>query len=357
MNAVIASTPGSSVNAVFSMPRGITYDPSAKRLVVVTNDAIEQIDPSSGTVTTLAQNSGAQGAGGSCAFLVPIPPAAACLGGLLAVTASPSGLFVAQSCSSEILETLDGGALQYFAGANEAVPPGLLTAAASDGPASSVVFAGDEGDQPFGFLGLWEDPQGVLWVANTGERRIQRIADGWVDLVAGGGGPGIFDGPGAEASFLIPRAIVGDGQGNLWVGDGAAIRQIDADLQVTTFSGNPEEVGHVDGPPNKAEFQDILGITRAGDGTLYVLDGTLVGDPSEVPVSSTPTQFVLFVRRIDSSGNVTTVAGDGEPSTAYRDGPALHVPVDGFFLAVDPEDKNVYLTAPFANRVRVLRLP
>ncbi len=128
-------------------------------------------------------------------------------------------------------------------------------------------------------------------------------------------------------------------------------------MQVTTFSGNPGEIGHVDGPPAKAQFQEILGITRAGDGTLYVLDGTIVGEAALTPFESFATQFVLFVRRIDSSGNVTTVAGDGETSTAYRDGPALHVPVDGFFLAVDPEDQNVYLTAPFANRVRVLRLP
>ena len=356
LDVVLQSTPGPASSAVLSLPTGVGYDPKSKKLVVVTLDAIDQVDPSDGVVTALVATPGQSE--GTCGFVVQPPsPLGACLGKSLAVAPGPAGAFVAQKCAAQLIQVLDGGVLQFVAGANQPTSAEELPSAISDGAADTVVFDGQDSDSPFPFMGMWQDPQGVLWVANTGERRIQRVSNGWVDLVAGGGGPGLFDGPGAEASFVLPRAIVGDGQGNLWVGDGAAIRHIDSSLEVTTFSGVPGTVGHKDGSAKQALFQDILGIARADDGNLYVIDGALVGDAAAAPLSSYPTLFVLFVRRVDSSGTVTTVAGNGEPSTAYRDGPALHVPVDGFFLAVDADDKHVYLTAPFANRVRVLTLP
>ena len=69
-----------------------------------------------------------------------------------------------------------------------------------------------------------------------------------LSLLAGAlGGVGNLDGTGATARFSFPRAIAGDGGGNLYIGDNRTIRKLVlATGVVTTLAGTPGQEGSAD---------------------------------------------------------------------------------------------------------------
>lgn len=68
--------------------------------------------------------------------------------------------------------------------------------------------------------GVAIDAQGAIYVADTGNHRIRRIApDGAVTTVAGNGTAGFQNGLGAAAQFNAPRGVAIDTLGNLYVAD------------------------------------------------------------------------------------------------------------------------------------------
>jgi sugar lactone lactonase YvrE len=151
-------------------------------------------------------------------------------------------------------------------------------------------------------------PDGSLYVSDTGNHSIRRIringSDVTVDTIAGNGVPGFVDGDAANARFRVPTglALSADGQ-TLYVADlnNHRIRTVNlATGQVGTLSGNGE-IGSLDGPPSESSFNQPIGITRDSDGTLYVTE-----------ISSS------LIRRVDLSGNATTVAGGSR--VKFRDG-------------------------------------
>jgi hypothetical protein len=73
------------------------------------------------------------------------------------------------------------------------------------------------------------------------------------------------------------------------------IREVDSSGNVTTLAGNGNR-GFVDGsggPTGTAEFNNVYSVAVDESGDVYVVDG-----------------LNCAIRKIDSSGNVTTVAGN-----------------------------------------------
>ncbi len=347
-NAFLTTTDGPATSMVLSLPTGIAVDPGGGKLYIASLSAVQSLDLVSQTLSSIVVSSAA--AGGTCGIGIGGVPMSLALwpdGGLVLDLSSFGN--IQGGPSAQVLSTVSlDGKLGLLAGHYQIdFQDGLASEAGFSGQARGFV-------QPFALVGLWVDPQGVVWVADVGNGRIRRISDDYVISVAGGGIYGDAEGP--LATIDNPTGIVGDGHGNFWISDGAAVRAMDAQLNVTTLAGVRTEQGHIDGPGETARFQTIFSITRSADGMLYVIDGAFIGDEN-LAVGDFLTDFALYIRRIDPSGNVTTVAGNGAPSSAYADGPALHTAIDGFLIAVDPADKHVYFTAPFANRIRVLDLP
>jgi hypothetical protein len=116
-----------------------------------------------------------------------------------------------------------------------------------------------------------------------------------LSLLAGAlGGVGTLDGTGATARFRSPRAIAGDGAGNLYIGDFAnrTIRKIVlATGVVTTLAGTPGQQGSVDGTGAAARFNGPFGMVSDGAGNLYVGDGYTIR------------------KVVTATGAVTTIAG------------------------------------------------
>jgi sugar lactone lactonase YvrE len=163
--------------------------------------------------------------------------------------------------------------------------------------------------------GVAFDAAGNVYVANTGDNTIRRVAPGGaVTILAGSPGlTGSADGPGSTARFNGPRGVAVDGVGNVYVADtgNEIIREISPAGVVTTLAGAPGQSGDLDGPGGSACLFNPEGVAVDSLGNLYVAD---TGNNA--------------VREITPAGVVSTLAGldtqspyEGSGSSgAYADG-------------------------------------
>lgn len=176
------------------------------------NNRIRRIDRD-GTVTTLAgfDEGFADGEGTAARFDTP--------SGLAVDRAG--NLYVADTGNHAIRKITPLGVVSTVAGTGQA--------GFHDGAAAQAQFNGP--------IGVAVDAHGDVYVADTYNDRIRKIdAQGRVSTVAGGERPGNADGLGMQARFDTPTALVVDAQGIVWVADtrNNAIRRIAPDGAVTT---------------------------------------------------------------------------------------------------------------------------
>lgn len=148
-------------------------------------------------------------------------------------------------------------------------------------------------------FGVATDAAGNVYVADTVTSTIRRITTaGEVTTFAGSPGQtGNVDGTGAAARFTNPTALAVDGNGNVYVADNGnhTIRRITPAGAVTTFAGAAGQLGSADGAGTVARFRFPAGLAIDGSGNVFVADsrnGT--------------------IRRITPAGVVSTVAGLAE---------------------------------------------
>jgi sugar lactone lactonase YvrE len=139
--------------------------------------------------------------------------------------------------------------------------------------------------------GVAVDTNGIVYVADTGNHTIRKIAvDGTVSTLAGSAGnPGALNATGSNASFYEPEGVAVNGNGSLiYVADtwNHTIRQITSAGVVTTLAGNPGVFG------TNSLFYQPQGIAVGGDGNIYIGD---TGNGT--------------IRKITPGGSVTTLAG------------------------------------------------
>ncbi len=184
---------------------------------------------------------------------------------------------------------------------------------------------------------------------------------------------GSLDGDSTEARFSSPAGIVANNDGSLYVVDQAnhRIRFISPSREVTTYAGSSR--GFRSGSATEARFYDPLDISVGDDGNLYVTDTynnsirvvsrdvnqgiivtTLAGNgdsgdqdgsrgtvrmhhPAGIAAHPSGDLYVTDyinhkVKRVETDGKVTSVAGDG--AYGYRDGdrPRFNSP---FYLTAD----------------------
>ncbi len=146
------------------------------------------------------------------------------------------------------------------------------------------------------------DVAGNLYVTDRDNVRIRKISTaGIVSTIAGTGVAGFLNGEASAARFRTTGGITIDSQGNLYVADwdNHKIRKISTDGFVTTFAGG--SAGFTNGEKSIALFNIPKGITIDNSGNFYVAD-----------------QENHSIRKISSSGIVSTVAGNG--NSGFIDG-------------------------------------
>lgn len=140
-------------------------------------------------------------------------------------------------------------------------------------------------------------PDGSVYVADLFNNRIRKIVDGKVTTFAGKTNyGGIADGNGLSALFIYPIRMTTDANGNLYTldGDDPRVRKITPGADVTTFAGAATP-GFKDGAADAALFQPGNGgIVADVHGNVYKADA----------VNNS-------IRKISPSGEVTTIAGNG----------------------------------------------
>ncbi len=112
--------------------------------------------------------------------------------------------------------------------------------------------------------------------------------------VAGYSGDG---GPASEAELTAPHAIVADASGNVFIADrfNHVIRKINPSGTISTIAGTGVAGFSGDGgPASNAALNNPAGLAFDGDGNLYIAD-----------------MYNERIRKIDLSGNISTVAGNG----------------------------------------------
>lgn len=154
--------------------------------------------------------------------------------------------------------------------------------------------------------GIAIDASGILYVADTMNHRIRRIAlDGFVSTFAGLATAGTTNGSAAVAKFNQPLGIAIDAAGNAYVTEvtSHAIRKILPDGTTSLFSGSATTAGDADGVAATALFNAPAGITYASSGLLYVADaGNNV------------------IRTLTATGEAATYAGSGDNDTIDGNG-------------------------------------
>jgi sugar lactone lactonase YvrE len=145
--------------------------------------------------------------------------------------------------------------------------------------------------------------EGELLIADTENHRIRKVdRDGVIVTIAGTGinGFGGDDGPPDKAQLWSPRGLAFDPSGNLLIADTAnhRIRRIERRedaLVITTVAGTGSSgFGGDGGSAKNAQLSGPRGIAVDSAGNIYIAD---TGNHR--------------VRKIDGSGNISTVAGDG----------------------------------------------
>ena len=190
--------------------------------------------------------------------------------------------------------------------------------------------------------GLAVDAAGTLYVADTGNNAVRRIApDGMVSTLAGDGVAGYRDGFGAEARFNGPVGIAVDTGGRVLVADtyNERIRAIAPDGTVATLAGGAQS-GALDGDAAAAQFHTPCGVAVDGSGTIYVADtgnGLIraispAGTVATIPYTTVdplrhPTGIAIGAARdiyvADDTGRIVEISTDGAARTVAGSHPGF----------------------------------
>lgn len=240
---------GTGAAALFKDLKGIALDEAHGCLYVAdtSNNVIRKVTLA-GVVTTLAgsgKRADATGTGAAAAFSLPVG---------IAVD-SAGNVYVADTGNHRIKKITPGGVVTNVIGTGRAGFVNGTSTAQLNAPEALLV-----------------RPDGTIYVADTGNHAIRKIANGVLSTVAGTGVSGFVDGPIAASKFFSPKGIDADPSGNLYVADAgnSRIRRIDfAASTVTTIAGSGV-AGNVDGDPAAAQFRNPAGVSFAG--AVYVSD-------------------------------------------------------------------------------------
>ncbi len=185
------------------------------------------------------------------------------------------------------------------------------------GPVGAAQFAGPDS------IAVGRD--GLL-VADTGNNRVRRLADGKVETVAGSD-LAAFRGDGGLARFALlssPKTILADGVGNIYFFDAGnfRVRRIDGCgvIETVAGSGRPGDPG-IGGPALEVDLLDVAAMVMSADGSILLADSG-----------------ADRVLRLTPDGSLELIAGNGQAAPAQAGLPALQSSLadpTGLALAAD----------------------
>jgi sugar lactone lactonase YvrE len=188
-----------------------------------------------------------------------------------------------------------------------------------------------------------EDSSGNLFISDSFDHRIRKVTPAGVISTFAGTGIAGFSGDGGlakNAMFAYPAQILFDSAGNMIVADQGnnRVRSISPAGIVSTIAGTGTAGYSGDGGPAiAAQLNNPWGLVLDLGGKLYFTD-----------INN------QVVRKIDTSGIITTVAGNGILGYSGDGGPAILASMNyPSGLALDPSG-NLYIADRFNHVVRIV---
>jgi len=157
------------------------------------------------------------------------------------------------------------------------VAGGIITTLAGDGKTD---FSGDGGQAVNARLafpwGVAVDIEDNLYIADSGHNRIRKVSNGVITTVAGNGarGSGGDNGPAIDAQLEMPDSVAVDAAGNLYITQwyNEVVRKVSRGV-ITTIAGNGADgFGGDGGSAIRAEFHFPEGVAVNAAGVVYVAD-------------------------------------------------------------------------------------
>jgi sugar lactone lactonase YvrE len=231
---------------------------------------------------------------------------------------------------------------------------GTITTIAGNGNAG---FGGDSGPATLAQInlprGLAMDAAGNLFIADTSNHRVRKVStNGTITTVAGNGFSGFSgdNGPATSASLTFPSGLAVDPAGNLFIADTAnqRIRKVAPNGNITTIAGTGfEQFSGDGGPAVSAGLRNPSGVTIDPNGNVVITDAGS-GRIRRIDAAG-------IINTIAGNGTLFGFSGDGGPATGAAMGP-LDVAIDStgnLFIADHGNDRVRKVTlSPPGRRVR-----
>jgi hypothetical protein len=244
----------------------------------------------------------------------------------------------------------------------------------------TIGFSGDGGPATNAQLyvpqGLTVDASGNIYIVDNSNSRVRKITlSGIITTIAGNGTSGYAGdgGPATAAALETPYGIAVDGVGNIYISENTRIRKINTAGVISTFA-----------------WIDALGLATTSDGSLYAANSgntiekispagvvtTIAGNgtygfggdggpataamlngPSDVKIDGSGNIYIadqgnFRIRKINSSGIIQTIAGNGGYTPAGDGGPATAAQfIEPWSVALGPGN-TLYILDALAGEIR-----
>jgi sugar lactone lactonase YvrE len=159
--------------------------------------------------------------------------------------------------------------------------------------------------------GVAVDRVGNLYVADSYNARVRKVSpNGIITAFAGNGSAGYSGdgGPAIAAQLSEPMGVAVDNRGNVYITDpeNARVRKVSPNGIITVFAGNGSAGYSGDGGPAiAAQLSEPIGVAVDDRGNVYIAD-----------------RNNHRIRKVDSTGTISTIAGGGTSGHSCNGGPA-----------------------------------
>ncbi len=291
-------------------------------------------------------------------------------------------LYIADSGNHRIRRVDADGNIATFAGS------GLEGFSGDGGPASAARLSAPRS--------VALDAGGNLYIADTGNQRVRKVdaATGNISTIAGTGSSGGSGdgGPASAARLFNPAGLALDSAGNLYIAHRDRVRKVDAATGViSTFAGTGLRGDSGDGgAATAAQLDGPADIALDAAGNLYIADlsnhrirkvdaatGVIstfagTGMPGHTGDGGAATAARIFsprdaaadadgniyiahsavVRKVDTAGNISTIAGTATAGHSGDGGPATAAQMRTPSSVAADADSNIHIVDTNSHRVR-----
>jgi len=207
-------------------------------------------------------------------------------------------------------------------------------------------YAGDRGPATMAELnspsGIALDTLGYIYISDGNNNRVRKINTSGIITTIAGTGTGGFGGDGGPATSALlhePEDIAIQTNGNIYLIDKAnsCVRKIDTLGIITTVAGTPGIAGYSGdgGPATLAQFNGPQGVAVDELGNIFITD-----------------EGNNCIRKVNTSGIINTIVGIGVAGFSGDGGPATLAEVKSPNKIIVDASGNIYFTDLFNYRIR-----